>query len=479
MRRAVSSTILRTGARGNVQAPQIPPTAHTFPEYDGLDYDKALELRKRYVAPTPRMWYEDTSPVMLVEGKMQWLWDHKGKRYLDLYGGIVTMSAGHAHPKVNEAVKKQMDRIQHTTSLYLHPKQGEYAEAVIKHFPKEHEWMVYFTNSGSEANDLAMLIARTYTGNSEYICMRNCYHGMTEGTRGMTSARGWKWPAMGGLGIKHAAHASKYRGIFSDSSADCSKCGSLEDCSGPCKKYEDELRGLIVETTTTKVAGWLSEPIQGVGGVYEMPEGYLPMVYKTIREHGGVCTSDEVQTGWGRLGTHFWGFEYAGTVPDLAVMAKSVANGWPVGMVVMKREIAESLRGLTTFNTYGGNPACLAAGLATLRVIEEEGMQENCRLRGEEMHAGFLKLQEKYDLIGDVRGRGLFQAIELVTDRKKKTPLGAAEVMHVQKKLLDLGCIVGKAGTYGNVFRIVPPFCVEKEDIEFFIHALDIALASI
>eukprot|EP00756_Hemistasia_phaeocysticola_P007676 Hpha_TRINITY_DN14358_c0_g2::TRINITY_DN14358_c0_g2_i4::g.86997::m.86997/K00827/AGXT2; alanine-glyoxylate transaminase / (R)-3-amino-2-methylpropionate-pyruvate transaminase len=418
MRRFAPRRLLPSGARGSAQ---IPPTPHTPPPYAGLDYDKAVELRKRYVAPTPRLWYEDTSPVMLVEGKMQWLWDHKGKRYLDLYGGIVTVSAGHAHPKVNDAVKKQMDRIQHTTSLYLHPLQGEYAEAVVKHFPSEHEWMIYFTNSGSEANDLAMLIARTYTGNQEYITMRNCYHGMTEGTRGLTAARGWKWPSPAGVNVKHAVHASKYRGLLEAPQDACDTCATTGQCV--CEKYNDELKGLIAETTTTKVAGWLSEPIQGVGGVYETHPGYLPRVYKTVRDHGGVCVSDEVQTGWGRLGTDFWGFEYAGVVPDIAVAAKSVANGWPVGLVVMRREIGESLRGLTTFNTYGGNPACLAAGLATLRVIEEEGLQENCRLRGEEMREGFLKLEKKYDLIGDVRGRGLFQAIELVSDRKKKYDL--------------------------------------------------------
>eukprot|EP01065_Artemidia_motanka_P021666 TRINITY_DN258_c0_g1_i1.p1 TRINITY_DN258_c0_g1~~TRINITY_DN258_c0_g1_i1.p1 ORF type:complete len:473 (+),score=116.91 TRINITY_DN258_c0_g1_i1:64-1482(+) len=451
--------------------PFRPPT-----KYDGLSYEDALAKRRKYVSPTPKMWYEDASPVMLVEGSMQYMWDHTGKRYLDMYGGIVTISAGHSHPRVNEAVRRQLDKIQHTTTLYLHPLQGEYAEAIVKHLPAEHDWVVYFTNSGSEANDLAMLMARTYTGNYEYVVMRNCYHGMTEGTRGLTSARGWKWPPLAGVGIKHANHASKYRGVFGGQPDACSTCEVTGDCV--CAKYEDDLRGMLSETCSPRVAGFLAEPIQGVGGVYENHPGYWPRTYQAIRDHGGVCTSDEVQTGWGRLGSHFWGFEYAGVVPDMIVGAKSIANGFPLGIVAAKREVAEAFRGAAHFNTYGGNPVSLAAGLETLRVIEEEGLQQNCADRGKELLDGFTRLQQKHPIIGDVRGRGLMVAIELVSDRKTKKPAGA-EAMQVQEHLRDAGIVAGKCGTFGNVFRFVPPYCITSADVEFFLHELDKALSAL
>eukprot|EP01065_Artemidia_motanka_P005201 TRINITY_DN124_c0_g1_i1.p1 TRINITY_DN124_c0_g1~~TRINITY_DN124_c0_g1_i1.p1 ORF type:complete len:500 (+),score=191.20 TRINITY_DN124_c0_g1_i1:137-1501(+) len=452
----------------------MPDTQHRPAAYDGMGLQEAVKLRSEHMVPVVRPYYHDSSPVMLVEGSMQWVWDHTGKRYLDMWGGIVTVGVGHAHPKVNDAVKSQLDKIQHTTALYMHPLQGEYAAAVTARFPKEHEWRVIFTNSGSEANDLATLMARTFTGNFEYVVNRNGYHGMTEGTRGLTSARGWKWPPLSSIGVRHALHASKYRGVLPAADDACSTCAETGDCV--CTRYASDLRSMLTETCSPQIAGYVAEPIQGVGGVYEMPEGYFPRIYEVIRSRGGVCTADEVQTGWGRLGTHFWGFEYAGVVPDMVVCAKSIANGFPLGAVVAKREIAEAFQGNAHFNTYGGNPMCLAAGLATLRVIEEEGMQENSRLRGEQMKAGLLELQEGHPIIGDIRGRGLMVGIEFVKDRTTKEP-ATDEVNRLQEMMRDEGVLIGKCGTYNNCFRFVPPMCVTDEDIDFFLHTFGKCLA--
>ena len=424
-----------------------------------LLYENSLKLRNKYMHSVPSLYY--TNPVMHVKGHMQWIWDHQGKKYLDMWGGIVTVGVGHSHPKVNEAVKKQIDKIQHTTLKYLHPLQGEYAEAIVKHMPSD-DWVVFFTNSGSESNDLATLIARCHTKSFEYITVRNGYHGMTEGSRALTSARGWKWQPPS-LGIRQILHPSKYRGVF----------GDKEDA---VDRYIDDLKCQLEETCSPRIAGFIAEPIQGVGGVYEMPSQYLSKAYKIIRDHGGVCTSDEVQTGWGRLGTHFWGFQWADCEPDIIVVAKSMGNGFPIGGVIVKRKIAEAMTGAMHFNTYGGNPVCLAAGLATLRVIEEENLQENSRLRGYELLEGFNYLSKKHSIIGDIRGQGLMTALEFVKDRNTKEP-AINETIKLQELMKDEGIIVGNAGTYGNVLRFVPPMCIEASDIEFFIDRLDRCLS--
>jgi len=294
---------------------------------------------------------------------------------------------------------------------------------------------------------------------------RNGYHGMTEGTRGLTNARGWRWKTIAGLGVKHALHASKYRGAFA----------GHEDA---VQKYVKDLDDLLRETCSPGIAGFVAEPIQGVGGVYEQEEGYFKAVYDTVRAHGGLCTADEVQTGWGRLGTHFWGFEKEGVVPDMATVAKSIANGLPLGAVIVKKEVAHSFKSNLYFNTFGGNPVCLAAGLATLRVIQEEGLQENSRLRGEQMLSTLHKMKAELDIIGDVRGRGLMVGVELVKDRISKEP-ATAEAIRIQEFMRDQGILVGRCGTYGNCFRFVPPMCVEGEDIDFFLHHFERALRSV
>lgn len=446
-------------------ATEMPPTKFEPPAYTGPDVKQSAIKRKQFVGPNPGLYYADTCPVMLTEGRMQWVWDSTGKRYLDMWGGIVTVSAGHSHPKVNEAVRKQLDTIQHTTYLYLHPLQGEYAEAIVETMPKEHEWQVFFTNSGSEANDLATLLARTHTGSFEYVAHRNGYHGMTEGTRGLTNARGWRHQPLAGLGVKYALHSSKYRGAFAGD-------------KDAVKKYMLDLDNLLHESCSPKIAGYVAEPIQGVGGVYEMEEGYFKGVYDTIRAHGGLCTADEVQTGWGRLGTHFWGYDKEGVVPDMVTTAKSIANGFPLGAVIAKKEVAQSFKGSLYFNTFGGNPVCLAAGLATLRVIQEEGLQENSRLRGEQMLSALHKMEAELEIIGDVRGRGLMVGVELVKDRATKEP-ATAEAIRIQEFLRDQGILVGRCGTYGNCFRFVPPMCVDAQDIDFFMYHFERALRSL
>ncbi|KAF5471460.1 hypothetical protein F2P56_008249 [Juglans regia] len=236
--------------------------------------------------------------------------------------------------------------------------------------------------------------------------------------------------------------------------------------------YAKDVQDLIDFGTSGNVAAFISEAIQGVGGIVELAPGYLPAVYGSIKKAGGLCIADEVQSGFARTGSHFWGFETQGVVPDIVTMAKSIGNGIPLGAVVTTPQIAEVLTRRNYFNTFGGNPVCTAAGLAVLKVIEKENLQENALAVGSYLKDRLLVLKDKYEIIGDVRGRGLMLGVELVTDRQLKTP-AKAEILHVLDQMKELGVLIGKGGFYGNVFRITPPLCFTKEDADFLVDSMD------
>ena len=434
----------------------LPPCEYTPEKYDGPSKEEVVKLRGDFLTPALVTYYKD--PVMIVDGHMQYLFDEKGNRYLDGFAGIVSVSAGHCHPKVMEAVNKQNARLQHTTTIYLHPNIAKFAEKLAGTLPEGLD-CVYFTNSGSEANDLAILMARAYTKNYDVIALRNGYHGGSQGAMGLTSHSTWKYSVPHGFGVHHTVVPDRYRGHF----------GYDDPESGT--KYALDVKDLVQRGSSGSIAAFIAEPMQGVGGVIEMPPNYFRDAYKYVRDAGGICIADEVQTGFGRTGENFWGFESHNVVPDMVVMAKGIGNGCPLAAVVTTKEIAQSLTEAIHFNTFGGNPVSCAQGLASLEVLLEDDMQGNCKHLGEKLFAGLHDLQNKYDCIGDVRGKGLMVGVELV-ENEDKTP-ATQLTANVFETCKDLGLIIGKGGYFGNVLRIKPPMCVTEGDIDFMLDILD------
>lgn len=452
-----------------LNAPKLPPFAHKPQPYSGPSYDEVLKLRATYQAPGLVMYYK--KPVHIVEGKMQYLFDDTGRRYLDGFAGIVTVSVGHSHPAVLTAMHKQLDKLVHTTCIYPHYESALYAKELLAQLPPTvngEPWVVQFVNSGSEANDMAMLMARCYTGAFDFLCLRNGYHGMSEGTRGLTALNTWRHAVPTSFGIKHVLCPNTYRGPYGP---------------GPNagRQYAADVKDTIDHATDGRVAGFICESIQGVGGTVGVPPGYLEESYKHVRAAGGVCISDEVQCGFGRLGTHFWGFQAMSdnrVVPDIITMAKGIANGFPMGAVVARKSVAESMARKIHFNTFGGNPLVAVTARAVLKAMIDDGVQQNSHARGEQFLAGLQRLQAKHQIIGDVRGKGLMLGVELVKDRATKEP-ATAETAEAFERAKDMGLLLGKGGLYGNVFRIKPPMCISADDVDFSLDVIDRALTGL
>src|SRR5882757_8621076 len=445
------------------RALQMPPSDHVPRKYTGPSRQEILAMRRQYANPAIFTLYGE--PLLIVEGHMQWLFDETGKRYLDMFAGIVTVSCGHCHPKIVAAIEKQVETLQHATTIYLHPNFPLLAKKLASKMPKGLD-VTYFVNDGSEANDLAVTMARLYTGNTDVIALRNGYHGGSPSAMGLTSHSTWKFPIPGAVGIHHAVSPDPYRSQFS---------GTPEEIAS---KSAEDILGIIRYSTPGQIAAFIAEPIQGVGGATHGARNYLSEAYKITRDHGGLCIADEVQTGFGRTGDHYWGFENFDVVPDFVTMAKGIGNGVPLGAVTTRMDIAEALTQRIHFNTFGGNPVCMAAGMAVLDVIEEDGLQENSRVVGAYFKAGLEKLAKSHKLIGDVRGMGLMLGVELVRDRKTKEP-AKKEALAVLEAAREMGVLVGKGGLDGNVLRIKPPMCITAEDADFTLDVLDRALTAI
>ncbi|KDP22797.1 hypothetical protein JCGZ_00384 [Jatropha curcas] len=436
--------------------PKMPPFDYSPPPYTGPSSEEIMTKRKEFLSPSLFHFYK--KPLNVVDGKMQYLFDENGRRYLDAFGGIATVCCGHCHPDIIDSIVNQIKRLQHSTVLYLNHAIADFAEALASKMPGNLK-VVFFTNSGTEANELAMMIARLYTGSHDIISLRNAYHGNAAGTMGATAQSIWKFNVIQS-GVHHALNPDPYRGVFGSDG----------------EKYAKDVQDIINFGTSGHVAGFISEAIQGVGGIIELAAGYLPAVYKSIKNAGGLCIADEVQAGFARTGSHFWGFESQGVVPDIVTMAKGIGNGIPLGAVVTTPEIAEVLTRRSYFNTFGGNPVCTAAGLAVLKVIEKEKLQENAFVVGTYLKKRLTELKDKYEIIGDVRGKGLMLGVELVTDHQHKTP-AKNETLHIMDQMKEMGVLVGKGGFYGNVFRITPPLCFTKEDADFFVDVMDYTMS--
>jgi alanine-glyoxylate transaminase / (R)-3-amino-2-methylpropionate-pyruvate transaminase len=446
-----------------MQKPVLPHFDYQPKPYAGPSAGEVLRLRKQFLNPGIFLYYKN--PIMLVEGKMQYLWDERGKRYLDALGGIVTVSVGHCHPHVIDVARRQNETLQHSTTIYLHPNIAQYAQALATKMPGDLK-VCYFVNSGSEANDLALLMARAYTGNYDVIALRNAYHGGNAATMGLTAHRTWKFNVPHNFGMHHAIVPDPYRGLW----------GREDDDAG--KNYADDVKNLLDFATSGQVAAFIAESIQGVGGCVVFPDGYLKHVYEHVRAAGGLCIADEVQTGFGRTGTHYWGFETQGVIPDIVTMAKGIGNGSPLGAVVTTPKIAATLTQRIHFNTFGGNPVVCAQGMAVLEVIEREKLQGNSLTIGNRLFAGLNQLKEKYKLIGDVRGKGLLVGIELVKDRQSKEP-AKEECAQILEACKEMGLLLGKGGLWGQTIRFSPPMCVNEQDADFLLDVLDCAFSNL
>lgn len=448
--------------------------------FTGTDYASAMEKKKKYLSPGLLNYYRE--PLHIHQGHKQWLFDTDGKRYLDMFAGIVTVGVGHCHPKIEDAAFTQMRKLWHTTNIYLHPGIADYAEKLVSKLPGDLK-VAYFVNSGTEANDMAMMLMRMYTGNWDIICHRNSYHGTGPTTLGVTSQSNWKYQIPHMYGTHPSANPDPYRGYVAGNKCRDSPIQSTRDCAcgpGECVAgdyYVSQIQEVLDYNCPKKIAGLIAEPIQGVGGTVQYPKNYLARAYEKVREHGGICVADEVQTGFGRLGSHFWGFEAAGVMPDIVTMAKSIGNGFPMAAVVTTPAIAAKMKDAITFNTFGGNPMACAVGSAVLDVIDEENLQENCDVVGTHFLEGLAKLRDEFDIVGDVRGKGLMIGVEMVTDKTSRTPMPGDRMMDMWERTKEKGVLFGKGGYFGNVFRIKPPMCVTKEDADFAVSVLRSSIA--
>jgi 4-aminobutyrate aminotransferase len=419
-----------------------------------------LNKQDQYVFPSMITYYEE--PLPFERGEGQYLYGVDGKRYLDFFGGILVVSVGHCHPRVTERICQQVRTLQHTSTLYPHANMVNLAEKLTQIAPGKLQ-KSFFTNSGTEANETAIMLAKVYTDAQEVIALRHGYSGRSALAMTLTGQANWRIGGTQILGIKHAHNAYCYR---------CSFNREYPNCDLECAYDIEEL---IQTTTSGRVAAFIAEPIQGVGGFITPPPEYFPIVVDIVRKHGGIFISDEVQTGFGRTGEKWFGIEHWGVEPDIITCAKGIANGTPMGATVATAEVADSFKGLT-ISTFGGNPVSCAAALATIEVMEEEKLVSNAQVVGSYLREKLEELKEKYPLIGDVRGMGLMQAAELVREQKEPA---RKEILQVFEATKRRGLLIGKGGSYGNVIRFAPPLNIAKADVDEAAHILDEAFAEV
>ncbi|MCS7023467.1 MAG: aspartate aminotransferase family protein [Bryobacteraceae bacterium] len=422
-----------------------------------------LLAHKEHLFPAVFHYYKE--PLLISHAKDQYVWDHDGKQYLDFFAGILTVSVGHSNSFVNERLHAQLDRLIHVSTLYATEPQVALAKKIAEISPAGALRKCFFTNSGTEANETAILAARCYTGSSEIVALRFSYHGRTAQAMGLTGQSNWRLPGAPQAGVVFAHNAYCYR---------CPFGLKYPECELRCAKNLEET---IQTTTSGRIAALIAEPIQGAGGFITPPREYFRIVADIVRQYGGIFISDEVQTGWGRTGDKWFGIEHYGVEPDVITSAKGLANGLPIGLTAAKPEIADSVVGIT-LSTFGGNPLSTTAAKAVLDFIEQQDLRKNAAEVGQYLRSRLEELAEKYPLIGDVRGMGLMQGVELVRDRQTKQPAGS-ETNLVLEAARQEGLLIGKGGLWGNLLRIAPPLNISKSDVDEFARLLDRALAQV
>jgi 4-aminobutyrate aminotransferase-like enzyme len=425
--------------------------------------EEILQKHKQYLFPSINNYYSD--PLVTDHASMQYVWDVEGKKYLDFFGGIVTISVGHSNPRITSKVKAQIDKIQHASTVFPNEAIVALAEKLAQITPGEIS-QSFISNSGTEANELAVQIARMFTGRYEIVALRHGYSGRSEIGQSLTAHSTWrKSLPVPSPGFVHAINPYCYR---------CPLGKTYPSCEVACAR---DVEAVIQTSTSGQIAAFFAEPIQGVGGFITPPKEYFKIVFKIIKNYGGLFIADEVQTAWGRTGKRWFGIEQWEVTPDIITSAKGLANGVPVGVTMTRPEIAGSFQGLQ-ISTFGGNPVTSVAAKATIDLIEEDRLMDNADVVGRYYREGLEGLQEKFEPIGDVRGMGLLQAMEFVKDRVSKEP-DAAMTNKFMEECRNRGLLVGKGGLHGNVVRTSPPLNISKADVDEAIKIMDQALTAI
>jgi 4-aminobutyrate aminotransferase-like enzyme len=421
---------------------------------------------KQVLFASTATYYEQ--PVALESGKGCHVRDYDGKQYLDFFGGILTVSVGHANEKVNAAVRAQMDRLGHVSTVYPTLPIVELAERLVKLAPAGSKLdKAFFCASGTEADETAVTLAQAHTGRQELVVLRHGYSGRSLLAQSVTGHAKYRIVPTQVAGVKHAHAPYCYRCPFNL---------TYPSCDLKCAKDVEEL---IQTTTTGQIAGAMVEPILGVGGFVTPPEGWMKEFVGIVRKYGGIFIADEVQTGFGRTGGKMWGIEHEGVTPDVMTMAKGIANGYPISAVLTTTAIADAWKG-GNISTFGGNPISSAAANATIEQIEGGKLTDNAAAMGKILREGLEALKAKYTVIGDVRGRGLMQGVELVKDEKKgdRTPAVDA-TLRLFEETKKRGLLIGRGGLYGNVLRIAPALIIGKAEITHALEVLDESFAAL
>jgi 4-aminobutyrate aminotransferase len=418
---------------------------------------------QQYLFPAVFHYYKE--PLVVTKAKDQHVWDIDGNQYLDFFGGIVTVGVGHCNDYVNKKVHEQMDKLQHVSTVFANEPQAALAKRVAEITPGGKLTKSFFTNSGTEANETAFVTARLFTGNHEIVALRHSYHGRSAIAMQATGNSGWRMGLSAPAGFVHAINGYCYR---------CPLGLTYPSCNVRCARDMDEM---IRTSTSGKIAAFIAEPIQGVGGFITPPKEYFEIVHGIVKKYGGLFISDEVQTGWGRTGGKWFGIEQWGVQPDIMTSAKSLGNGAPVGLTVARPEVADAMKG-ATISTFGGNPVTATQAKAVIDYIDEHKLMINCAEVGGYLMGKLREMQTKHPIIGEVRGMGLLVGIELVEDREKKTPAAAA-VNALMEATRENRLMIGKGGTYGNVIRISPPMNISKSDVDEFALRFEASLAHV
>lgn len=409
-----------------------------------------INLRHRFQSPSLKTFEAYDEPLVLTRGSMQYIWDSDDKKYLDLLGQNLCISVGHCHPKVVKAATIQMKKLSHCTTMYYHEEPSLLAKEIIDKIPPHpsgDDWVVHLVNDGSEAVDLAVQMARVYTTRPEIISLQKAYHGLQGYAAGLT--------AIG------KATQSAYSSMFTS-------CKHL-----PPNDLE-QLENHLKYSSGNNIAGMIVEPLQGYGGILPLDDGYMKSAFDLVKQYGGVTIADEVQTGYNRCGTHFWGFQMENNdvMPDMITIAKGMGNGVGIiGGVVARRTIAEAFANKMFFNTYASNPVAAAAARAVLRVMDQENTLENCYQRGEQFKNKLTELCNELPMVyKEIRGSGLFQGLEIYGNTIEESGKNAFEL---HKRLLNYGVVIGRGSAAGNVFRLQPPMCISEKSVDYVINSIE------
>ncbi|MCK4415087.1 MAG: aspartate aminotransferase family protein [Candidatus Eisenbacteria sp.] len=428
-----------------------------------MDRKTILEKHKRFLFPSAINYYAE--PVAFARGAGARLTDTEGREYLDFFAGILTVSVGHCHPRVVERVAEQLGTLQHTSTLYP----NEWIVALAEKMASISTGRLsqsFFSASGTEADETAILLAHTHAGGAgDIVALRHCYAGRSLLAINVGAHAPWRIIPSMIPGIKHAHAPYCYR---------CALGLTYPACGLQCAHDIEEL---IATETCGRIAGFIAEPILGVGGFIVPPKEYFATAVEIVRRHGGIFICDEVQTGFGRTGGKMNGIEQWGVEPDVATYAKGIANGLPLGATIATPAVAASLEGLS-ISTFGGNPVCAVAALATIEVIESEGLVARSAVLGEQLARGLEQLAAEYPWVGETRGMGLMQALELVADPQTKEP-SPERAKALMEEAREEGLLIGKGGLYGNVLRIAPPMAIGEAEVAEALEKLGRAMSRI